>query len=692
MAPIAPEDDQMRTTSGTLGTRHSSGTLGTRHSLGSLGSQAIFSGGCVTLGGEAAGDGIVNALNIPSVDNLPEKSIGFKGVQRVLSRDEAQVEMRRRKRAAIREQICAQNGMSAADKAILQDTDHNITHQSSFVAFVSIVAVLNLIVVGAEVDLGCDAGWLNCNYDQRMAWYAIENLFTVIFLVEMAMRVAMDPRRYFRGDPLTNPMGFSVVNCADFAIVGLRAIDSWILQPSNILTIIKLISCLRVFHLAELVRRAQTMRTFRELWMILHGVWHASRVVFWTIVVLAVILYVTAIVMTDSVMKSSDPEYYDYSMSAWKDKPWTVHEYWGTVPRSLFSLFQIVTLDHWCSTLVRPLVDYNSNFMLLFIPFMCVTVMSLLNVIVAVIVESTLASAALNQEKVDREKNKVHLTIMKSLEEIFINADTDGSGELDRAELAAAWKQGYVRDRMKVLGLEYSDLNVLFDLLDEDGSGNINTNKFFRGCTRLRGQAMSSDLHHMSIDFGRYTTWCGDLVYSHRVINDRLAGLLADVEGLDRDIIHGKHDDQDPVLINRRKRYRRIGDPLVDKHWEERADSEYSEVFDANDGHSETTHHTHHSHHSRNADHRKSLVGITLAKTDLGFDLNEVRDAAGLDRRHSLQEDYDNDLARFDDSQRKPSNPFDVGMPKARHAQHDAIVPGGRRRSKNEHPSKYAND
>jgi len=607
--------------------------------------------------------GKVNAWQQEEV-KLTEKKLGFYDGVRKLDQSEQAQENRRKRREEIRQSIVAAGGRVRTKDGKQTVETIKILERTSFIGAVSGIACLNAIVVGLDTDFGCEAGWNDCTMDERMPWYMVENVFTTIFFIEMGFRLSCGPLEYFRGDPIKNPIGFSISHLGDFIIVVLRVIDSWILQPTGGSSMIKLFSVLRVLHIVELVRRAQGMASFKEVWMILHGVWNASRVVFWTCVVLFLVLYITAIVMTHTVIKSGEADMFDYGKSAWELKPWTAHDYWGSVPQSLLSLFQIVTLDHWCSTLVRPLVRKDPKFMLFFFPFMAITVVSLLNVIVAVIVESTLASAAVNEEKVKREEYKMHQKVMDSLKMVFEEADEDGGGDLDRDELKRAYKQSHVRDRLKVLGLEYTDLKLLFDLLDEQKTGAIPTETFFRGCTRLRGLATASDLHHMSIDFGRYINWAQEMADTYSDMNDRLAGLLGDIEGLDRDIVKGKHDDEDPILMARRSRFQRhTYDPLLDrKQWtDDESLGEESECYDLNEGHSvgsrEVSHHGDH-HGGRR---RQSLVGITLRKTDLGMDLNEVREFHGHEPLSSIRDEYEEDLEVFGAAHEKPQNPWDVG-------------------------------
>merc|ERR1712224_728832 len=165
------------------------------------------------------------------------------------------------------------------------------------------------------------------------------------------------------------------------------------------------------------------------------------------------------------------------------------------------------------------------------------TTVGLLNIIVGVVVETTLLSASTNAEKEAKEMQKMHAKVMESLKMVFEEADTDGGGTLDKEELHKSLKKPHVRDRLKVLDIPVKDLDQLFDVLDEENIGEIRTDHFFRGCSRLRGPALACDLHRMSVDFSRYIQWTNDLVDTTHSTNDRLRSLLHDMESVDRDIL-----------------------------------------------------------------------------------------------------------------------------------------------------------
>lgn len=63
-------------------------------------------------------------------------------------------------------------------------------------------------------------------------------------------------------------------------------------------------------------------------------------------------------------------------------------QHWGSLPRSILTLFQILTLEGWVD-LMHPLVDVNSAYVLFFISFIVTGTFIIINIFVAVIVRKS---------------------------------------------------------------------------------------------------------------------------------------------------------------------------------------------------------------------------------------------------------------------------------------------------------------
>ncbi len=67
-------------------------------------------------------------------------------------------------------------------------------------------------------------------------------------------------------------------------------------------------------------------------------------------------------------------------------------EWFGTLGRSLYSLFQIMTLESWSMGIVRPVMETHPTAWLFFVPFIVITAFSVLNLFIGLLV-NTMQSA-----------------------------------------------------------------------------------------------------------------------------------------------------------------------------------------------------------------------------------------------------------------------------------------------------------
>merc|ERR1719352_2000031 len=75
------------------------------------------------------------------------------------------------------------------------------------------------------------------------------------------------------------------------------------------------------------------------------------------------------------------------------------YEYFGTIPRSMFTLFSVVILAEW-PEIVRPICEQQVYMFPFFILFIVLTTFGLANVIIGVIVDNTFQAAA----QIDQEE------------------------------------------------------------------------------------------------------------------------------------------------------------------------------------------------------------------------------------------------------------------------------------------------
>jgi voltage-gated sodium channel len=77
-------------------------------------------------------------------------------------------------------------------------------------------------------------------------------------------------------------------------------------------------------------------------------------------------------------------------------------EWFGTIGRSMYTLFQIMTLESWSMGIVRPVMETHPYAWVFFVPFILVATFTILNLFIAIIVNTmqTMHDTAIEKEEV----------------------------------------------------------------------------------------------------------------------------------------------------------------------------------------------------------------------------------------------------------------------------------------------------
>jgi len=81
----------------------------------------------------------------------------------------------------------------------------------------------------------------------------------------------------------------------------------------------------------------------------------------------------------------------------------TFDEWFGTLGRSLYSLFQIMTLESWSMGIVRPVMEEFPTAWVFFVPFIIITAFSVLNLFIGLLV-NTMQTAVEDEAEAEFEK------------------------------------------------------------------------------------------------------------------------------------------------------------------------------------------------------------------------------------------------------------------------------------------------
>merc|ERR1711920_904075 len=91
------------------------------------------------------------------------------------------------------------------------------------------------------------------------------------------------------------------------------------------------------------------------------------------------------------------------------------------------------------------------------------------------------------------EKRRATENYAKKLKTLFDKLDVGGDGAITCDHFEALMKDPENRIVMSALGIDPTDVDAIFRLLD-DGDGSLTAQEFVEGATRIRGQARAIDM------------------------------------------------------------------------------------------------------------------------------------------------------------------------------------------------------
>merc|ERR1712183_667291 len=83
---------------------------------------------------------------------------------------------------------------------------------------------------------------------------------------------------------------------------------------------------------------------------------------------------------------------------------------------------------------------------------------------------------------------------LATMENLFTELDRDGNGQIKLAELQEHIADPKVNAFFRAIDLNVWKVKRFFQLMDMDGSGDIDRREFVQGCTRLKGEAKELDI------------------------------------------------------------------------------------------------------------------------------------------------------------------------------------------------------
>jgi voltage-gated sodium channel len=329
---------------------------------------------------------------------------------------------------------------------------------------VALIIILNIASIGLETDATCP----DCKADTNL-WLGVNSFFAAFYVVEFGLKFYCYSWRCLKG----------ASQLLDFGLVLLAVVDTWILQFVFHSGSVRSLSMLRVLRVVRLSRVLRFMAKQTELRLLIQSFQDLYKYLMPFAVAMLVVIYWYSLVFSALYERGKDDSVYP------KTNRWSGADMWGSLPRTMFTFFQVATGDRWAKEIVRPLLRVYPLYGFIFIPYLLLMFFALRAAIVARTSDSVIQSGSVAESRLKAEEKRTHALLGK-LSSNFTK-ETDW---LNYEDLSKYIREDANRKILASLSIPVSDLVELFYILDHSGTGKVARDAFFGSIFRISGPAM----------------------------------------------------------------------------------------------------------------------------------------------------------------------------------------------------------
>ena len=203
---------------------------------------------------------------------------------------------------------------------------------------ITVLIVFNAITLGLET-----VDWVRTNFGAALA--VLDKVVLVVFCAEIAAKLFHKGWRFFKE-------GWNVF---DFIVVGIALVPA--AGPFTVLRALRILRTLRLLSVVPQMR------------VVIQALFGALPAMASIVALITLIFYVGAVLATNL---------FGAEFEAW----------FGHIGRSMYTLFQVMTLESWSMGIVRPVMEKHPYAWAFFIPFILITSFAIINLFIGVIVDS----------------------------------------------------------------------------------------------------------------------------------------------------------------------------------------------------------------------------------------------------------------------------------------------------------------
>mmetsp|Transcript_46479 Transcript_46479/g.108279 ORF Transcript_46479/g.108279 Transcript_46479/m.108279 type:complete len:747 (+) Transcript_46479:127-2367(+) len=346
-----------------------------------------------------------------------------------------------------------------------------------------LIIVFDAFLIGFEAD--------RTSIEEFQKWAKLS--LTTWYIFEVLLRTFMRAKGFLPASSNAQHERFWAL--VDVLVTSLAVVDTcrvWLAHQTKVQSPSWLL--LRLLRLLRVIRFFCRIRDMKKL---IFSMACSAMTLFWSLVLLLLLIFFFAVFFTNATVLFLERD--DIATAAAAHEQDFLEVNFGSVKRSMLSLYQAITSGRSWAEFSSAVADTHPLSEATFVIYIVLAAMGILNVVTAVFVESAMRASKSYKDLMMQEQQIKDRMTVRHMKQIFQCIDTDRSGTITLDELVCFLSDDRLGLQMYFQALELSanDTETLFNLLDADGSGEVDIAEFCDGCLHLGGPASSFDLNQL---------------------------------------------------------------------------------------------------------------------------------------------------------------------------------------------------
>lgn len=355
---------------------------------------------------------------------------------------------------------------------------------------VVVLIALNALYVGVTTDLSMKSS-IETFRNQSDNLYAdilrsnlvfgLDVCFNATFFAELMVRILSQGGKFWCG-PEWN------WNLFDTVVVGLSFVEMSLLAVGFSSSYIRVLRLARVVRSLRMIRIVRFLSLFNKLHAISLAFARCRTMLICAVLCLCLVVFVFSIIFNSAVAAYISDTHYD------DGRVDDMETFFGSLSMTMLTLFMTVSggVDWW--DICELLMEVGGGFVLIFLCFITITVLAVLNVINAIFVNDAVDATQHDLDLRSEADLAEHRAMISRFTRIFHEMEKDRRDLVSVDAFVRHMETQQVKAQLSLIGVHFCDCVTLFRFLDVDDTHFLTIDQFVMGCLRLNSKITTIEM------------------------------------------------------------------------------------------------------------------------------------------------------------------------------------------------------